>query len=49
VKVLMTKGDASGAFEDDVQQVGSDSEDGVSWDVQYLLTLQLFAKLMGII
>jgi hypothetical protein len=34
------KGIVSGAFEDDVQQVGSVSEDGVSWDVQSLLTLE---------
>ena len=34
------KGIVSGAFEDDVQQVGSISEDGVSWDVQSLLTLK---------
>ena len=27
----------SGAFEDDVQQVGSNTEDGMSWDVQSLL------------
>ncbi|KAG2368156.1 hypothetical protein BDR07DRAFT_1478483 [Suillus spraguei] len=27
-------------FEDDVQQVGSDSEDGLSWDVQSLLTMK---------
>ncbi|KAJ8587093.1 hypothetical protein M405DRAFT_822139 [Rhizopogon salebrosus TDB-379] len=36
----MEKGIVSGAFEDDVQQVGSVSEDGVSWDVQSLLTLE---------
>ncbi|KAJ8586571.1 hypothetical protein M405DRAFT_935305 [Rhizopogon salebrosus TDB-379] len=35
------KGIVSGAFEDDVQQVGSVSEDGVSnWDVFFLLTLE---------
>jgi hypothetical protein len=33
------KGIVSVAFEDDVQQVGSVSEDGVSWDIQSLLTL----------
>jgi hypothetical protein len=32
------KGIVPGAFEDDVQQVGSDSEEGMSWDVQSLLT-----------
>jgi hypothetical protein len=34
------KGIVSGALEDDVQQVRSVSEDGVSWDVQSLLTLE---------
>ncbi|KAG1721767.1 uncharacterized protein EDB91DRAFT_1256382 [Suillus paluster] len=34
------KGIVPTAFEDDVQQVGSDSEDGLSWDMQSLLTMK---------
>jgi hypothetical protein len=34
------KGIAPTAFEDNVQQVGFDSDDGTSWDVQSLLTMR---------
>ncbi|KAG2368985.1 hypothetical protein BDR07DRAFT_1348777 [Suillus spraguei] len=34
------KGIIPATFEDDVQQVGSDSVDGLSWDVQSLLTMK---------
>ncbi|KAG1822474.1 uncharacterized protein BJ212DRAFT_804320, partial [Suillus subaureus] len=35
-----SEGIVPAAFEDDIQQVGSDSEDGLSWDVQSLLTMK---------
>lgn len=34
------KGIVPVGFKDDIQQVGSDSEDGLSWDVQSLLTMK---------
>jgi hypothetical protein len=34
------KGIAPTSFKDDVQQVGFDSNDGTSWDVQSLLTMR---------
>jgi hypothetical protein len=34
------KGIAPTVFEDDVQQVGFDSDDGTSWDVQLLLIMR---------
>jgi hypothetical protein len=33
------------AFEDNVQQVGFDSDDGTSWDVQSLLTIRGISSL----